>query len=101
MGLVLNKPDKIAENEEKMMFYRSQEENEKREKFLKELVEINTTKVEKKSNLMDLFKSKMLMKRALLSIFLWSTANIVYYGFIMNLNSLTGSIYLNASFNCI
>ena len=99
--LVLNKPDKIAENEEKMMFYRSEEENEKQEKFLKELVEINTTKVEKKSNLMDLFKSKMLMKRALLSIFLWSTANIVYYGFIMNLNSLTGSIYLNASFNCI
>ena len=49
--------------------------------------------------IMDVFKSKMYTKRVFFSVFVWIAANIIYYGFAMNLNSLHGSIYLNTSIN--
>ena len=46
-----------------------------------------------------MFRSKMYMKRIICSFFLWTTASVIYYAFVMNLGSLSGSIYLNSAIN--
>ncbi|KAK3087933.1 hypothetical protein FSP39_012595 [Pinctada imbricata] len=45
--------------------------------------------------LLDLFKSRFLMKNTLLMAFMWMTCAYVYYAISFNVQSLSGSIYLN------
>ena len=47
----------------------------------------------------QLFRSKMYLKRLFFSFFIWTAAGVIYYGFAMNLGSLSGSIYINSSIN--
>ena len=47
----------------------------------------------------ELFKSKMYVKRVFFSTLIWTAAGVIYYGFAMNLGSLSGSIYINSSIN--
>ena len=63
------------------------------------------SKVEKKhdekalDSIKQLFRSKMFVKRLVLSVPLWSAANVIYYGFALNLGTLSGSIYMNTTIN--
>ena len=45
--------------------------------------------------------SKMLCSRVLMATVLWSTTNITYYGFNLNIDSLQGNLYKNMLYNGI
>lgn len=62
--------------------------------------EINvSTPTSRTVKLWKMFTIPILLKRTLISMISWTAINFVYYGLVLNVGNLSGSIYLNIFFN--
>ena len=56
---------------------------------------LDSVENEEKTKISDLFSSRLYLKRIFLCLICWSVTNVVYFGFSMNVASLSGNVYLN------
>ena len=96
--LLLNEPEKVAENRRLLDRFRTEEVKRELDEEL-EIIELNNSVNKTKQDFLTVFRSKMLVKRMLLATIIWTLTNIIYFAFTMNIVSLSsGSIYSNYVF---